>query len=99
MKKITAILKAWFLKGEGKISVSKMLATITMVCGLIITLQSQLISAGIAIPPVLMPYFKAVAIISGLIAFIRVRNNQLPNSTSATPVAPASNAGIATPVE
>jgi hypothetical protein len=88
MKKIVAVLKVWFFKEDKKISVSKMLATITMFCGLIITLQSQLISAGIAIPLVLMPYFKAVAVISGLIAFIRVRNNQLSDSsTPATPVA------------
>ncbi len=94
-----AVLKAWLLKEEGKLSISKILATITMLCGLIITLQSQLVSAGIEIPPVLLPYLKVVAIISGLIALVRVRNNQLSDSsTPATPV--ASDSGTpAKPVE
>ena len=96
MKKIVAFLKAWFLKEEGKISISKMLATVAMLCATVIALQSQLVSLGITIPPALIPYFKAATVISGLIAFIRVRNNQLADpSTPATTT--SSNAGTGTP--
>lgn len=74
MKKFVAVLKVWFLKEGGKISVSKTLATIAMACAILIALQAQLVEVGVAIPVALLPYFKAAAIISGLIAFVRTRN-------------------------
>ena len=56
MNKVVAFLKAWFLKEEGKISISKMLATLATLCATVIALQSQLTGMGITIPVSLIPY-------------------------------------------
>jgi hypothetical protein len=81
MKKIGVVLKAWFLKEEGKISISKLLATVASLCVLLIALQAQLVSAGIAIPASMIIYFKIAGIVSALIAMIRTRNAQVTGNT------------------
>jgi hypothetical protein len=81
MKKVAAFLKAWFLKEEGKISMTKLLATVASLCGIVVALQSQLISAGFTIPAQYIPYFKFAGVISALIAMVKMRNNITNSST------------------
>jgi hypothetical protein len=91
--KIGAVLEAWFLKEGGQISVSKMLATIASICGVVVAFQAQLVGLGITVPIALLPYFKVCAVVSALVAVIRVRNNQLGTAdqapTTGTPVSQA----------
>ena len=85
MGKIAAFLKAWFLKEEGKISMTKLLATIASICGIVVALQAQLISAGFTIPAQYIPYFKIAGVISALIAMVKVRNHISDLSGNPTP--------------
>jgi hypothetical protein len=87
MKKCVSVLRAWFLKEEGKISISKMLATLATLCGLVVALQAQLVSAGITVSPEMLPYFKIAGVISAMVALIRTRNNQI-SSNQQTPTPP-----------
>jgi hypothetical protein len=105
MNKAVAFLRAWFLKEEGKISMTKLLATVASLCGIVVALQSQLISAGFTIPVQYIPYFKLAGVVSALIAMVKIRNHI--TDLSGTPVAPTSPvvpptgepAGSGTPVE
>jgi hypothetical protein len=77
MQQIITVLKAWFLKEEGQLSISKLLATVAAICGAIIVLNNQLTAVGITIPAILVPYFKVATIISALVAMIRSRNSSI----------------------
>jgi len=72
--KIAGAIRYIILKEGGKISISKSLACLAGLCGLIVASQQVIIANGVIIPPVLMPICKYAAIISGIIALIRTRN-------------------------
>lgn len=70
---VKMFFKSLVLKEEGKISVSKVLIWITAILAVISEANAQLISAGITIPPHLVPYIRDAAIISAILTAFRIR--------------------------
>lgn len=75
-------LKSLIMKENGELSVSKLLIWITGVLATVSQINSELIAAGITIPPKLVPYIKDATILSGIITGLRLRFNM--NSDSIT---------------
>jgi hypothetical protein len=77
--KVIGLYQYLITKEAGKkVSVSKVLALAATACAAIIEFKDSLIASGVALPPELLPWIKAVGLVSALIALIRIRNGQNP---------------------
>lgn len=88
-EKFLAIIHWIILREGGKISVTKILALIATICGLIVSFQGILLTNGVAVPVALLPWFKMAGIIGAFLALLRVRNQQqIPGVSPLAPVEP-----------
>ena len=86
--KLISIVQYFFTRGKTRqLSVSKLLAWLTVLCASTVGFKDILLTNGVVLTPKEIMIFKAAGIISGALAMIKIRNGQ---GQPSVPTPPAS---------
>ena len=73
VKRIIAVVKALLFKNDGTVSVTKILALITAIMGMLVALPGVFATAGIPIPDFIAPWIKMATLLSGTLTVFRMK--------------------------